>query len=117
MAFGMVEFGWAFYCKNMLVGAAREGARNAITPSATIATVTTAVENAMAPTGWPTSNYGIAITDTSGNALNPAYVTVGSQIEVTVSGSWGTIGKGFSPLQLMSASKVLSGSVVMRKEQ
>ncbi len=113
----MIEFGYAFYCKNMLVGAAREGVRNAITPSSTTATVTTAVTNALASTGWPSSYYTIAITDTSGNALDLSSVAVGSSVEVTVSGSWGTLGKGFSPLQLIGAGKTISGVCVMRKEQ
>jgi Flp pilus assembly protein TadG len=117
MTFGMVEFGYCFYCKNILVGAAREGARNAITPSSTTATVTTAVSNALASTHWPSSNYTVAITDTSGNTLDPSTATVGSQIEVTVSGSWGTLGRGFSPLGLIGTGKTISGVVVMRKEQ
>jgi Flp pilus assembly protein TadG len=113
----MVEFGYCFYCKNMLVGAAREGARNAITASSTTATVATAVGNALAATHWPSSYYTIAITDTSGNALNLASVPVGTSVEVTVSGSWGTLGKGFSPLGLIGTSKTITGVVVMRKEQ
>ncbi len=113
----MVEFGYCFYCKNTLAGAAREGARNAITPGATAAGVTTAVGNALASTHWPTSYYTISITDTSGNALNLANVTAGTSVEVSVSGTWGTLGKGFSPLQLISTSKQVTGVCVMRKEQ
>jgi Flp pilus assembly protein TadG len=117
LSFGMVEFGYCFYCKNMLVDAAREGVRNAITPSSSTASVTTAVSNALAATNWPTSYYQIAITDTSGNAINPATVAVGSSVEVTVSGSWGTLGQGFSPLGLIGSTHTIRGVCVMRKEQ
>ncbi len=117
LSFGMVEFGWCFYCKNMLIDAAREGVRNAITASATTTSVTAACTNALAATHWPSSYYTIAITDTSGNAINLSTVSVGSQVEVTVSGSWGTLGKGFSPLGLIGTGKTISGVCVMRKEQ
>jgi Flp pilus assembly protein TadG len=117
MTFGMVEFGYCFYCKNILAGAAREGARNAITPGATSSNVTTAVANALASTHWPSSNYTISITDTSGNALNLSNVTAGTSVQVSVAGSWGTLGKGFSPLQLIGTGKQIAGVCVMRKEQ
>ena len=35
LSFGLVEFGYFFYVKHNMQGAAREGARVAITPSAT----------------------------------------------------------------------------------
>jgi len=117
LTFGMVEFAYCFYCTNMLEGAARDGARFAILSGSTSTTVSTAVTNALATTHWPSSYYTVAITDTSGNALNPSTAAVGTQVEVTVSANWGTVGNGFSPLQLMSTSKTITGSCVMRKEQ
>jgi Flp pilus assembly protein TadG len=117
LTFGMVEFGYCYYCKNMLVGAAREGARKAIVAGSAASDVTTAVANALASTKWPSSYYTVAITDTSNNPINLSTAAVGTQVQVTVSASWGTIGKGFSPLQLISASKQVAGVCVMRKEQ
>ena len=43
LTFGTIEYGYYFYVKHSLQGAAREGARAAITPSATNSDVTTAV--------------------------------------------------------------------------
>ncbi len=117
LSFGMIEFGYCYYCKNMLVGAAREGARVAIVDGSTSSTVSTNVANALASMKWPSSYYSIAITDTSNNPINLSSVAVGTQVEVTVSANWGTIGQGFRPLGLISSGKTISGSVVMRKEQ
>ncbi len=116
LTFGMVEFGYYFYCKNMLEGAAREGARAAMVSGATSSDVTTAVSNAVASTNWTSSYYTVAITDTSGNTLNLASVTVGSQVQVSVTATWSKVGAGFRPLNLISSSKQVVGISVFRKE-
>ena len=51
LTFGMVEFGYFFYVKHSLQGAAREGARAAIVPTAVNSEVTTAVNAAMSAAG------------------------------------------------------------------
>ena len=51
LSFGTVEYGYFFYVKHSLQGAAREGARAAIVPTATNADVTTAVNAAMSAAG------------------------------------------------------------------
>jgi Flp pilus assembly protein TadG len=117
LTFGMVEFGYCFYCKNMMCGAAREGARAGIVSGSTAANVTTAASNALASTNWPSSSYSVATTDTSGNPIDVSAAAVGTQIKVTVSGTWGVLGQGFSPLQLIPKARTVSGSCVMRKEQ
>jgi hypothetical protein len=101
----------------MLCGAAREGARAGIVSGSAAGDVTTAVSNALASTHWPSSSYTVATTDTAGNPLDVSTAAVGTQIKVTVSGTWGVLGSGFSPLQLISKTKTVSGSCVMRKEQ
>jgi len=109
LGFGTVEFGHYFYVRNNLQGAAREGARAAILASAGNSDVRTAVANAMATYGLENSGYTVSIspTDVSG-------VSEGSPITVTVQCTWGNV--GIRPLQIISASKTLTGKAVMRKE-
>src|SRR5437763_2918520 len=68
LVFGMIEFGYYFYVKNAMEGAAREGARAGVISGSDNTTITTAAQNAMV--GFSTGNYNVSITDTSGNALN-----------------------------------------------
>jgi Flp pilus assembly protein TadG len=114
LSFGMVEFGYYFYVKNAMEGAAREGARAGIVPGNDNTSVTTAAQNAMI--GFNSANYSVSITDTSGNALNAGTATTGTQIEVTVSATWSTIGSGFRPMNLIGGTKTIKGICVMRKE-
>lgn len=109
LAFGTVEFGYYFYVRNNLQGAAREGARAAIVPSATNSDVNTAVANAMSTYGLQNSGYTITLSpsDVSG-------ASSGTAITVTVQCTWGTV--GIRPLQLISTSKILTGRAVMRRE-
>src|SRR5258707_10380047 len=71
LTFGSVEFGYYFYVKNMLDGAAREGARAAIPPSAgSNAVVTSAVTGALTTCNFPSGSITTTVTDTSGNAIS-----------------------------------------------
>ncbi len=119
LTFGMIEFGYFFYVKNILAGAAREGARAGAPWNTTLANVNTAVTNAIAPTGLATVNplYTVAVTDTSGNTISDlTTVPSGSQFRVTLSTTWGTVGAGFRPLALISTGKVMKTTCVMQKE-
>ena len=109
LAFGTVEFGYYFYVKNTLQGAAREGVRAAIPAAANNDSVTTAVSNAMTAAGLQASGYTVTISPS-----NVSGQTEGTSITVTVQCTWGSI--GVRPMQLMSASKVVKGQAVMRKE-
>src|SRR5215213_8000388 len=51
LTFGTVEFGYFFFVKNTVQGAAREGARVAITPTASNTDVTTIVNNSLIAAG------------------------------------------------------------------
>src|SRR5688572_31653955 len=62
LSFGCVEFGYFFFVKNSVQGAAREGARAAVTPTATNTDVTTAISNAMTAAGLQSSGYTVATT-------------------------------------------------------
>jgi len=119
LTFGMVEFAYYFYVKNTFEGAAREGVRAGVPFAASNANINTAVANAIAPTGWSTTSppYTMAITDTSGNAIGDiSTIASGSQFEVTLSATWGTIGAGFRPMALIGTSKIVTATCVMRKE-
>jgi Flp pilus assembly protein TadG len=117
LTFGSVEFAYYFYVKNMFEGAAREGMRAGVVWNAANSDITTAVTKALGPTGWASSNYTVAITDTSGHAIaDISTVSSGSSFEVTVSATWGTIGAGFRPMALIGTSKTVSATCVMRKE-
>jgi Flp pilus assembly protein TadG len=109
LAFGTVEFGYFFYVKNNLQGAAREGARAAIPATATNADVNAAVANAMTTFGLQSSGYTVSITPS-----NVSGQAAGTPISVTVQCTWGAV--GVRPLQLISSDKTVAGKAVMRKE-
>lgn len=116
LTFGMVEFGYYFYVRNMLCDAAREGARAAIVPGAQNSDVTAAVNNTLGTCKFPAGSVTTSITDTSGNALTVSSTSGGTPIQVSVTATWGAIGVGFRPLNLISAAKSVAGACVMRKE-
>jgi Flp pilus assembly protein TadG len=120
LTFGMIEFGYAYYVKNMLAGAAREGVRAGIVSGAVQSNVTTAVSNALKTTNWTTNSYyTVTITNASTGADISGSLgsqTAGTQVQVSVSGTWANLGKGFSPLKLVSSSKSMVGTCVMRRE-
>jgi Flp pilus assembly protein TadG len=109
LAFGTVEFGYFFYVKNNLQGAAREGVRAAIPPGATNADVTAAISSQMTAAGLQASGYTVTTTPTTISGLAP-----GTTVTVSVQCTWGTV--GLRPLQLISTSKIVKGQAVMRKE-
>jgi Flp pilus assembly protein TadG len=114
LSFGTVEFGYYLYVKHNMQAAAREGARAAIVPSAVNSDVTTAISNVMSAAGLSGSGYTSTITDTSGNSLSVSTAAAGTAIKVTVQCSWGNV--GVRPLGVISASKAVVGTTVMRKE-
>ncbi len=123
LTFGMVEFGYYFFVKNTMQGAAREGACAGIVSGATYTTsITTAVQNAMSAAGFSnTSRYSFAVTDsTTGTTITTdaglAAVSSGDALQVSVSATWSTIGAGFRPMNLIGGSKIVTGTAVMRHE-
>ncbi len=109
LAFGTVEFGYFFYVKNNVQGAAREGVRAAIPPGATNTDVNTAVLNQMTAAGLQASGYTITTTPSNVSGL-----AAGTAVTVNVQCTWGVV--GLRPLQLISTSKIVKGQAVMRKE-
>lgn len=110
LAFGTVEFGYYFYVKHTLQGAAREGCRASIVSGASASDVTTAVSNVMTAAGFSASKYNSPTVTPSGWAS----ASSGTAITVTVQSTWGTI--GIKPSMMIGSAKVVAGSAVMRKE-
>jgi Flp pilus assembly protein TadG len=117
LTFGCVEFGYYFFVKNTLQGAAREGCRAGIVPTNTNTEVTDAVVKYLWTAGLQTgsttldsSKFSLTITPAA-NA-----VTAGGSLTVRIDSAWGTVGRGFRPMGLIGATKTVTGVTVMRKE-
>jgi Flp pilus assembly protein TadG len=116
IAFGTVEFGYFFYIKHTVQGAAREGCRAAITPSATTSDVQTAVAGSLFAAGLiPANSYSSMTSKSYTLSVSPSVSSsAGTAITVTVSNTWGNVGIRASGL--IGTAKSVSGSSVMRKE-
>ncbi len=116
VVFGAIEFGWAFYIKHSLQGAAYAGARAAIVPGATNSDVTSAVSLAMSRGGLSGANYNVDIKD--GNTDTAATVSAmgeGDAILIEVNAPWSQ----FSVFVTSLGGHIngdLSGRAVMRRE-
>ncbi len=116
LAFGTVEFGYFFYVKHSLEGAARDGARAAIPSSAVYSDITSAVDAAMQAANLSSSGYTIQVKDGSTVITTLSSCVAGDTITVTVTCTWGTAGAGYRPWGLIGTAKQVIGSAVMRKE-
>lgn len=119
LAFGTIEYGYFFFVKHSLQGAAREGARVGILPNATNAQVLEAVASSLHAAGLNSSPTSLDAKFT----LNSSPATVEGQlpgvpIEVTIQSTWDSIGVQALPKFLggIDAAKVVKGTTVMRKE-
>ncbi|MBI4797736.1 MAG: pilus assembly protein [Desulfarculus sp.] len=86
MIFGIVELGSAWYQKQMLVNASREGARLGSLlndPSNSSAQVTATVTNYLQASGYPGA-FQVVSTGTDGNPGDQVQVTVTSQYQLPV---------------------------------
>ena len=115
LMFGTVEYGHYFYWKHTLQGAAREGARTAITANAQNTEVINAVRTSMSAAGIDPAKYTVKIRNATDTAdVDVRGVTTGNGVLVKVYAQWGTV--GMRPLGLISAGKQVTGQTVMRKE-
>ena len=117
LTFGMIEYGYFFFLKHTLQGAARDGARIAIVPNGTNAKITSTVLAAMTSSGLNTLPYQVDIQNgsTSG-AINVATATAQTPIKVVVRLNWSAINTGLRPMGLIDGGKQVSGTAVMVKE-
>ena len=113
LTFGTVEFGYFFFVKNTVQGAAREGARVAITPTAANTDVTTAVNGSLTAAGLRPADFTITV-KVAGTVANCSTAVSGQPVEVSVQATWGTV--GLRPLGLIGTGKAVLGVASMRKE-
>jgi Flp pilus assembly protein TadG len=116
LAFGTVEFGYYFYVKHSLEGAARDGVRAAIPSGAVYSDITSAVDSAMSAANLSGSGYTIQVKDGATVIATLSSAVAGDTITVTVTCTWGTAGAGYRPWGLIGTSKSVIGVCVMRKE-
>jgi len=113
LSFGIVDYGYYFYVKNTVQGAAQAGARAAIPGTALQSDVTTAVSNILTAAGLQNSGYTLTTSPT-----DVTTASVGSTVTVTVRINWSNVGihalsSGWGGI---SNSKVITGAAAMRKE-
>jgi Flp pilus assembly protein TadG len=113
LTFGTVEFGYFFFVKNTVQGAAREGARSAITPTASNADVTTVVNGSLQAAGLRPADFTTTV-KVAGVVANCNTAQPGQAVEVSVQGSWGTV--GLRPIGIIPSTKNVLGAAAMRKE-
>ena len=113
LTFGTIEFGHFFFVKNTVQGAAREGARVAIVPGSTNVQVRDAVNQVLTAAGMRTDDFAYTV-KVDGAVADASTAATGQKIEVTVSGTWGTV--GLRPLGIISSAKSVLGGVTMRRE-
>jgi Flp pilus assembly protein TadG len=127
LTFGTIEYGYFFFVKHTLQGAAREGCRAGIVPTGSTGTgdstaVTTAIAQYLQGAGLNTgsttldSKYTLLIQSPLGTNINAGTVPVGNPVFVTLQSTWGQMGSGFRPMNLIATAHTVSGVSVMRKE-
>ncbi|HEX4055830.1 MAG TPA: TadE/TadG family type IV pilus assembly protein [Tepidisphaeraceae bacterium] len=133
ITFGLIEYGYYFYVKNTMEGAAREGCRGAIVAGATLSAANIDIENQLqvanlVPSGTTASggsgsytigNYSVTYKDsTTGTTVSTlsSPILLGHTLTVTITATWGTVGAGFRPMALIGASKTVTCASSMRIE-
>jgi len=106
LVFGMIEFGRMLMVQEILVNAAREGARKAVLPGATDAQTQTTVDDYLKNSGITTQTRSVSPSTDSASG--------GTAITVTVSVAYKDV--SWLPKMQFLSSTNLSASVVMRKE-
>jgi Flp pilus assembly protein TadG len=113
LSFGTAEYGYFFFVKNILAGAARDGVRAAIPATALNSDVTSAISSAMSAAHISSTNYTVT--------TSPADITTatsGTPVTVTITCTWGTVGVTPLPVAMggIPNTKQVTGVAVMRKE-
>jgi Flp pilus assembly protein TadG len=133
ICYGLIEYGYYFYVKNTMEGAAREGCRAGIVTGATLSAANTAIETQLqaanlVPNGTSASgsgpctigNYTVSYSDTTAGTTitssNLSSMTIGDTLQVQITATWGTVGAGFRPMALIGSSKQVVVASDMRKE-
>ena len=115
IVFASIEFGYAFYVKHTLQGAAREGARAGIVPGADNASITSACGDAMTNGGMNGVSYTVTITNNAGGTIDASTLDAGEPLVVTVKAPWSQFSVFLSGFGNFVKGD-LSGRTVMRRE-
>jgi Flp pilus assembly protein TadG len=131
ICYGLIEFGYFYYVKNTMEGAAREGCRAGIVTGATSANCNSAIINQLQaanliPNGTTASGSGATYTIGSytveyfdnGAAASSGVSSIptGDTLTVQITATWGTVGAGFSPAHMIGTSKQILTASAMRVE-
>jgi Flp pilus assembly protein TadG len=131
ICYGLIECGYYFYVKNTMEGAAREGCRAGIVTGGTTAMCNSAIETQLQAAGLVpngTTASGSAGTYTIGHYTvtyedngttisgNVSAIPTGDTLMVQITATWGTVGAGFRPAQIIGAAKVITTASTMRVE-
>ena len=113
LSFGVVDYGYYFFLKSTLQGAAQAGARAAAPAGATDTSVNTVISNILTASGLSSSNYTITYSPT-----DVSTAAVGSTVTVTITCSWANVGTHALGTSFggISNSKQIVGVAGMRKE-
>src|SRR5213078_522162 len=116
LMFGTTEYGYYFYIKHTLEGAAREGARIGIMPSGDDTQVRQNVINYLSNAGLQTGTATLDARYTLTIAPSSTTIASGSPLSVTIATTWSSVGAGYRPLHLIPANQSVAGKTTMRKE-
>lgn len=113
LSLGVVDYGYYFFVKNTVQGAASAGVRAASTPGATNASVTSIISSMMTAAGLQNSGYTVTLTPS-----DVSTATDGQSVTVTITCTWANCGTHALPAGMggISNSKQVTGSAVMQKE-
>lgn len=113
LSLGVVDYGYYFFVKNTLQGAASAGVRAAIPPGATNANVTGVISSMMTAAGLQNSGYTVTLTPS-----DVSTATDGQNVTVKITCTWANCGTHALPAGMggISNAKQVIGSAVMQKE-
>ena len=121
LAFGMVEFGQYFYIRHAFEGAARDGARLAILPSATQTAVNTVMLSTLKQalpnltsfnTSWLAMTQTDPVTGSSTSLSDIANASAGNEVTIKLSAAYDTLPGVYRPLYAITTKGIANGKQV-----
>jgi Flp pilus assembly protein TadG len=117
LVLGLIEFGRVMMVQEILVNAAREGARTGTLPGSAVADVESTVNNYLDSSSIPHAYATIAVYDNGVQQASGGTTPIGvagDQIQVTITVPFNSVSWLATPLFM--GGKTLGATVVMRKE-
>jgi Flp pilus assembly protein TadG len=113
LAFGVVEYGYFIYVKELFQESAQAGARVAVQSTATDAAVRAEIDSRLLAAGFASNSYTVSTSPPS-----VATIATDTTVIVTVTASWGTVGVRVLPTYLggIPTSKPVVGRSTMIRE-